>query len=1349
MMPSSFISLASSSSFYYDFIGLDKPFSESQLLDIEDKSKDLDLSMLFAESIFSVCSSKQLDQESLNRLSSLLSAQLDLNQPGKDINFNAGQQRSQILIVPRLGTVSPYSSRATDIAKHCGLLEVTRIEKSTRYHIAALDQAQPLSIEVLALLAEKLHDPMLESVLFDKPSPAEIIFADHFKAADNHHIRLFTDGKTALEEANIRLGLALSEDEQAYLLDLYKRKGRDATEAELMMFAQANSEHCRHKIFNAHWTLNGVDQTESLFGMIRQTHEACPQETVVAYSDNAAILTGKVISRFYPDRTGRYAFHQEDTGLVIKVETHNHPTAISPYPGSATGSGGEIRDEGATGRGAKPKAGLSGFAVSNLQIPSFEQPWEEPLYCLGRPQQMSSALDIMLQAPLGSSSFNNEFGRPTLGGFFRTYQQKWAGQVRGFHKPIMIAGGVGNINLAQSHKIPFSAGTALIQLGGPGMLIGLGGGAASSIDAGINKVELDFASVQRSNPEMQRRAQEVIDRCWQMGEDNPILAIHDVGAGGLANAMPELVHDAAKGARLDFAKIPLAQAGLSDSEAWCNEAQERYVLAISESSIEMFFSLCAKEKCPAVILGTATNDQVFKLFKKEEPVIEMTLADLLANMPRLHRNAMVPPPSSKSFDFTGIHLEEALQRVLRLPAVASKSFLLTIGDRTVGGLSVRDPFVGAYQVPVADVAVTAMGFGEPSGECFAMGERPPLALIDPAASVRMAIAESISNLVAADVACLEAVKLSANWMAAAEFDSEDGRLFQAVQAAKEFCIDSGLSIPVGKDSLSMRTKWKDQHNDCHEVISPLSAVISAFSKVGEVSKTLTPVLYGGASSQTELILIDLGQGLNRLGGSALAQVYNNETGGSPDISPDLLKRFFKAVRELAHEDLILAYHDRSDGGLWACVLEMAFAGHVGITLELDALCFNHHYSDVDSSSVMSSRWFPRPQEEAMIAALLSEEIGAVIQAKVSSRQMVFDILRKHGLGSYSTVIGRPNDRDSVQIYHEAQLVYQAQRADLQRLWSETSYQLNLLRDEATCAQEEWDALLKPSRTCLSVSQKLIESAYVDQWKQEESRPPAILTRQVKAAVLREQGVNGQVELAAAFYEAGCDVIDISMTDLMEKRQVLKDFNILAVSGGFSYGDVLGAGQGWAKSILFNPFLADEFSHFFERANTLTLGVCNGCQMLSHLKSLIPGTKSWPRFVQNKSRQFEARLSNVRIRPSPSLFLQDMDDWSLPIVVSHGEGRTIFDSGQIQHVESVLEYVDGQGNVAQCYPENPNGSQEGIAGVATKDGRVTIMMPHPERCFQTNQLSWHPEQWKQLRFSPWFEMFKNARKALLS
>ncbi|OGA73120.1 MAG: phosphoribosylformylglycinamidine synthase [Betaproteobacteria bacterium RIFCSPLOWO2_12_FULL_65_14] len=1232
---------------------------------------------------------------------------------------------AMLLVVPRLGTISPWSSKATDIARQCGLVAVRRIERGIVYRFARESGSPSQRSAALALLHDRMTESVLESLeaagaLFRQVPPRQLAAID-----------VMEHGREALEAANTALGLALSSDEVEYLLDYFRRTGRNPTDVELTMFAQANSEHCRHKIFNANWVIDGAAQDQTLFAMIRKTHELNPQGTVVAYSDNAAVIEGRRILRFHPDSTGRYGYHEEVAHTLMKCETHNHPTAISPFPGAATGSGGEIRDEGATGRGARPKAGLCGFSVSHLLIPGFEQSWEKTE---GRPARIASALQIMLDGPVGAASFNNEFGRPNLAGYFRTFEAKVAGVTRGYHKPIMIAGGIGSISESQATKTGIPVGALLIQLGGPGMLIGMGGGAASSMDTGSNIEDLDFNSVQRGNAEIQRRAQEVIDRCWQLGEANPILSIHDVGAGGLSNALPELVHAAGRGAIVDLRAVPSEEPGMTPREIWSNEAQERYVLAIDPGRLADFQFICRRERCPFAVLGRATAEGRLRV---EDPhfgntPVEMELSVLLGKPPRMTREAAHSEAMPVSISLADIELREACFRVLGAATVANKTFLVSIGDRTVGGLCSRDPFVGPWQVPVADAAVALMSFEGYAGEAFALGERAPLAVINPAASGRMAVAEALTNLVSAPVTSLSRVKLSANWMAAAGSPGEDAALFDTVRAvALELCPRLGISIPVGKDSLSMRTAWQESGRD-REVVAPLSLIVTAFAPCDDVRRVLTPELRRDRGD-TELILVDLARGKTRLGGSILAQVYEQFGDQAPDLDePQELASFVSAIRSLAEDGLVLAYHDRSDGGLFATVCEMAFAGRMGVTVNLDMIACD------PPAHVEGDAGRPRPvygrDQERVLSALFAEELGAVIQVKANDRAAVLKRLGEAGL--FASRIGNPNRDDEIRLVRNARPVFAEARAILQRAWSEVSYHMQALRDNPDCAKEEFDRILDSGDCGISPSLTFDPAENVAAPFVGRGARPVI-------AILREQGVNGHVEMAAAFDRAGFEAHDIHMSDIVEGRVSLASFKGFTACGGFSYGDVLGAGAGWAKSILFNQRARDEFSAFFGRRDTFALGVCNGCQMMGALRELIPGAGHWPVFAKNRSEQFEARFVTVEITESPSLFFAGMAGSRLPVATAHGEGRAVFDDVEAQAKAIVaMRFVDNRGKPAAAYPLNPNGSPGGITGLTTADGRFTILMPHPERAFRALQNSWHPDDWGD--DGPWLRMFRNAR-----
>ena len=1234
---------------------------------------------------------------------------------------------SVLVVTPRLGTISPWSSKATDIAHQCGFDKIVRIERGLAF---SLDLRGGLDADGRDAVLPLLHDRMTESVL-DNADAAHALF-HHYSPQPLTTVAIIEQGRDALVIANTELGLALSEDEIDYLVDNFTRMGRNPTDVELMMFAQANSEHCRHKIFNADWIIDGRPMEKTLFGMIRETHKAHPEGTVVAYSDNASVIEGAAVDKLYPDADGAWRFRNELTHILAKVETHNHPTAISPFPGASTGSGGEIRDEGATGRGSKPKAGLAGFSVSNLEIPGFEQPWEKHY---GKPERIASALDIMIEGPLGAAAFNNEFGRPNLAGYFRSFEQSVQDEVRGYHKPIMIAGGLGSIQAEQSFKAKFGPGTLMIQLGGPGMLIGLGGGAASSMATGTNTADLDFASVQRGNPEIERRCQEVIDACWQKGAANPILAIHDVGAGGLSNAFPELADSAELGAHFELREVHIEEPGMSPREIWSNESQERYVLAIAPENLEVFRAICERERCPFAVVGTASNDGRLVVSDRHfgNNAVDMEMQVLLGKPPKMTRNVssrqvFVPP-----FDVTDIELADACRRVLAMPAVASKNFLITIGDRSVGGMTARDQMVGPWQVPVADVAVTTMSFHGYLGEAFAMGERTPLATLDAPASGRMAIGEAITNIAAADIRSLGDVKLSANWMAAAGHRGEDVKLYRTVEAVSQFCQQAGLAIPVGKDSLSMRTAWTDE-GESKQVVSPLSLIVTAFAPVQDVRRTLTPQLKFPEGVETELLLIDLGNNANRLGGSVLAQAYNSVAEHAPDVDAGQLKAFFELIQQWRKEDLILAYHDRADGGLFATLCEMAFASRCGLSVMLDTVAYDQYMNDVDGLDKRPDSLKGR-FNDMLFKALFSEELGAVIQIRRSDRSRFTEQLRAARLSYH--FVGEPNDRDELRFWRNAKLVFSAPRAELLQTWSETSYRIARLRDDAECAKEEFEALADVANPGLSVALSFDAA--------EDIAAPFIATgARPKIAILREQGVNSQAEMAAAFERAGFAPFDVHMSDLQAGRVHLSDFKGLAACGGFSYGDVLGAGQGWAKSILFNPGLREQFETFFHRADTFALGVCNGCQMMSNLAEIIPGADCWPRFQRNRSEQFEARFVMVEVQDSPSILLAGMAGSRMPIVVSHGEGRAVFQGVDAQdNARVALRYVDNTGAVAARYPFNPNGSPEGITGLTTPDGRFTIMMPHPERTARTVQMSWYPDTLGE--DSPWMRMFRNARK----
>src|SRR3569623_842072 len=1272
------------------------------------RSKVASLATLHAEEVYFVDVEQRLEATERAVLSRLLCEEDAGPKPIGDM----------LLVVPRFGTISPWASKATDIVRNCGLVKVHRVERGIAYyfgfHSGGLD-------EHAAVLATLIHDRMTECVVsgFDE---AEALFASA-EPAPLATVDLLGGGRAALEEANRRLGLALSGDEIDYLLESFTQLERNPSAVELMMFAQANSEHCRHKIFNAGWRIDGIDQAKSQFDMIRNTAVRWPDGLLSAYRDNSAVIAGPRAERFYPQpgKGGEYARVREDGHIAIKVETHYHPTAFSPFPGAATGAGGEIRDEGATGRGAKPKAGLAGFSVSNLRVPGFEQPWETDY---GKPERISSALDIMLDGPIGAAAFNNEFGRPNLCGYFRTYEERVpganGGELRGYHKPIMIAGGLGTIRPQHVDKEKLPPGAQLIVLGGPAMLIGLGGGAASSVASGTSAEDLDIASVQRGNPEMERRCQEVIDRCWQLNDKNPILSIHDVGAGGFSNALPELVNDSGRGARIELRAVPCDDPGMSPMQIWCNEAQERYVLAVKPEDLERFEALCERERCPYAVVGevTAEQDLVVGDGHFDSMPVDMPLPMLLGKPPKLFRDVHRRPHGRDAFTTADLNLHEAALRVLRLPAVADKSFLITIGDRSIGGLVVRDQMVGPWQLPVADCAVTVSCFTQYGGEAMAMGERTPVALLHHAASARMAVGEAETNIASARIEFIGDVKLSWNWMAAAGHPGEDAGLYDAVKAVgMELCPAIDLAIPVGKDSLSMKTVW-EQDCERREMAAPLSLIISAFAPVEDVRKTLTPQLRTDCGD-SDLILIDLGKGRNRLGASALAQVYKRLGHQPADLDdPHALREFFDVIQVLNEEGRLLAYHDRSDGGLFVTVCEMAFAARVGVSVALDEL-------GADPAAV-----------------LFSEELGAVLQVRHCDTDEVLSALHEAVLGKHSHVIGTVNDDDRIVFSYGHKEVLADLRVNFQRAWSETSYRMQALRDNPQCAQQEYDRILDSAdpghHSALTFA---VDEDIAAPYNATGARP--------RVAVLREQGVTGQVVMAAAFDRAGKTAVDVHMSDILTGRVQLRDFQALAACGGFSYGDVLGAGGGWAKSILFNARARDEFAAFFERGDSLSLGVCNGCQMFSHLKELIPGADQWPRFVRNLSEQFEARVALVEVVESPSLFFKGMTGSRLPIAVAHGEGRAEFGDGHAPYQALAagivsLRYVDNRGGATERYPANPNGSRLGITGLSSLDGRGTVLLPHPDRVFRTVQISWLPAEWAE--DGPWLRLFRNARMA---
>jgi phosphoribosylformylglycinamidine synthase len=1214
-----------------------------------------------------------------------------------------------LLVVPRPGTISPWSSKATDIVHNCGLHNVLRVERGTAYYLqaeSALNDAQ------LAALAELLSDRMVEAVL-DELQKAEMLFTHH-QPKPMTQVDILAGGTGALRLANVELGLALADDEIDYLVASFEELQRNPSDAELMMFAQANSEHCRHKIFNASWTVDGVEEAHSLFGMIRNTNKLGGENVLSAYSDNAAVVAGTEGGRFYPDPiTKEYGYSQEPVHLLMKVETHNHPTAIAPYSGAGTGSGGEIRDEGAVGRGSKPKVGLVGFTVSNLQIPNYMQPWETDY---GKPGRIVSALDIMTEGPLGGAAFNNEFGRPNICGYFRTFEMDFAGERRGYHKPIMLAGGYGNIREDHVDKPEFEPGAQLVVLGGPAMLIGLGGGAASSMTTGSSSADLDFASVQRQNPEIERRCQEVIDQCWQLGDINPIAFIHDVGAGGLSNALPELVKDGGTGGRFDLRKVPNDEPGMAPVEIWCNEAQERYVLAILPSDIERFMAICERERCPYAVVGEATEAKQITVADDhfDNKPVDLPMSVLFGKAPKMHRTATKLDLPATEFSPEQLDLSESVFRVLRHPSVASKSFLITIGDRSVTGMVARDQMVGPWQIPVADCAVTTVTYDSTAGEAMAMGERTPLALIDGPASGRMAIGEAITNISAARIGDIKDIKLSANWMCAAGSPGEDEKLYRTVEAVgMDLCPKLGITVPVGKDSMSMRTAWQEANGEDKAVTSPLSLIITGFSPVLDVRKTLTPQLRTD-QGDTELLLLDLGAGANRMGGSILAQVFSEFGDTAPDVDDaQALKGFFDSLQTSIEQGDIIAYHDRSDGGLLTTLAEMSFAGHVGVSADL---------TDLDANSM---------------AVLFNEELGGVIQVRSDSADDVAQRFADAGVSVHQ--LGTLNANDSLEISRDGEILFACDRAALQSCWSETSYQVASLRDNAECVEQEFERIG-------SADAGLSTSLTFD--PADDISAPYIKTGvKPMVAIVREQGVNSHLEMAAAFDRAGFAAVDVHMSDLLAGRRSLSNFSGMVACGGFSYGDVLGAGEGWAKTALFNSQIRDQFQQFFHRPETFSLGVCNGCQMLSNLKTLIPGAEQWPRFVRNLSEQFEARFSLVRIEDSPSVFLQGMAGTHMPIAVSHGEGRAEFSSpdalAQLQQTNQIaMRFLENNLDVASRYPANPNGSPDGITGVTSADGRATLMMPHPERVYRTVLNSWHPDDWGE--DSGWMRIFRNAR-----
>ncbi|MDP9044351.1 MAG: phosphoribosylformylglycinamidine synthase [Pseudomonadota bacterium] len=1245
-----------------------------------------------------------------------------------------------VVVAPRLGTVSPWASKATDIVRNCGAA-IRRVERVTEYRLTLksglLGGVKALLAEERLALAALLHDRMTESVLQAREDAVRLF--DTQTAPALAHVDLLTHGREALVQANADFGLALSDDEIDYLVEAFRGLRRNPTDVELMMFAQANSEHCRHKIFNARFIIDGVPQERSMFQMIRHTEAVSPQHTVVAYSDNASVMAGATIERWLPTgytNAPAYAARTETVHILMKVETHNHPTAISPQPGAATGAGGEIRDEGATGRGSKPKAGLTGFSVSNLHLPGTDEPWERSPY--GKPEHIASPLQIMIEGPLGGAAFNNEFGRPNLGGYFRVFEQTVDGQRRGYHKPIMIAGGLGTIAASQTHKVVFPAGSLLIQLGGPGMRIGMGGGAASSMAAGANAAALDFDSVQRGNPEIERRAQEVINHCWALGEANPILAIHDVGAGGLSNAFPELVDGAGLGARFDLRQVPLEASGLAPKEIWCNESQERYVMAIAPEALPVFQAMCERERCPFAVVGVSTAEKILVL--EDGPggdrPIAMPMDVLLGKPPKTVRDVARVARRAPDLDLDGVALERVAFDVLRHPTVASKRFLVTIGDRTVGGLNSRDPMVGPWQVPVADCAVTLADFSGFQGEAMSIGERTPLAALDAPASGRMAVAEAITNLLAAPIE-LSRVKLSCNWMAACGEPGEDAALYDTVRAvAMSLCPALGIGVPVGKDSLSMRTRWADGA-ESRQVTAPVSLIVTAFAGLADVRPTLTPQLQPG---DTTLVLVDLGHGRNRMAGSMLAQVLGQFGSDVPDLDdPARLRALVEAINRLRQQGRLLAYHDRSDGGLWAAVCEMAFAGHLGVSLNVDMLVTEGDgIGDSRAEYGDAKNWARQVgarRDELTLRALFTEELGALIQVPTAWRDEVMQTLREFGLSKHSHFIGKTNTRGVVEVWRDARAVFTAPLRDLHQAWDDVSWRIARLRDHPACADAEHAAAGREDDPGL-----LIRLGFDPA---QDLAAPFIGRAAPKIAILREQGVNSHLEMSYAMHSAGFETFDVHMSDLQAGRARLDQFQGLVACGGFSYGDTLGAGEGWARSVLFNPVLADQFAQFFQRPDTFALGVCNGCQMMAALASLIPGAQAWPTFTRNKSEQFEARLSLVEVLESPSIFFTGMAGSVLPVAVAHGEGYADFSKrGDARAVHRALRFVGNDGLPTEAYPFNPNGSPEGLTAVTTADGRFTALMPHAERVLRNVQMSWTSGD--RSEWSPWRRMFTNAR-----
>ncbi len=1213
----------------------------------------------------------------------------------------------EFVTVPRAGTISPWSSKATDIAHNAGLHKIKRIERGIHYQVSGLKE--------LDLVKQLVFDRMVEMIL-ETPEQAAVLFEKH-QPRPFMQVDILGHGREALESANIELGLALADDEIDYLLDAFRELKRNPSDIELMMFAQANSEHCRHKIFNASWSIDGKEQTNSLFKMIKNTFEKGGDEVLSAYEDNASVVVGSKAGRLFPNpETKQYQYHHENIHLLMKVETHNHPTAIAPFSGAGTGSGGEIRDEGAVGKGSKPKVGLTGFTVSNLQIPGYALPWEK---VYGKPDRIVSALDIMLEGPIGGAAFNNEFGRPNICGYFRTFEENFNGERRGYHKPIMLAGGYGNIREEHIQQNEFSPGSLLIVLGGPAMLIGLGGGAASSMASGTSSEDLDFASVQRQNPEMERRCQEVIDQCWQLGKQNPIAFIHDVGAGGLSNAFPELVKDGGCGGFFELREVPNDEPGMSPLEIWCNESQERYVLAVAPENIETFIAICERERCPYAIVGEALEEKTLIVNDKHLDAVPINLPMnvLFGKAPKMHRSAEKLEVDLQKFEYQNINIQEAAERVIQHPAVASKMFLITIGDRMVTGQVARDQLVGPWQVPVADYAMTTVAYDTYAGEAMSMGERTPLALIDAPASGRMAIGEAITNIAATPIEKLSKIKLSANWMCAAGHPGEDEKLFRTVEAVgMDLCPALGITIPVGKDSMSMRTAWQDENAEEKAVTAPLSLIISAFSPVTDVRLAITPELK--PQNDNQLFLIDLGQNKNRLGASIFAQTYNQLGDQCPDVeSAEQLKNFFDFIQKALQEKLLLAYHDRSDGGLFSSVAEMCFAGRCGAKIKLDDLLIE---SDLHS-------------------VLFNEELGAVLQIETNNKEKIYSLLDQYNLTECAYLLGSAIKDESIDFLNAEQSVLSFERGRLQSLWSLNSYHIQKIRDNPECAEQEFAQINRIDKGLSASLTYDIDEDICAPYIAKGVRP--------KIAILREQGVNSHVEMAAAFDRAGFDAFDVHMSDLLAGRVSLRDYLGLVACGGFSYGDVLGAGEGWAKTILFNEAVRDDFQHFFHRNETFSLGVCNGCQMMSNLKNLIPGAELWPHFVRNNSEQFESRTSLVRVEKSASVLMQGMEGSHMPVAVDHGEGRAEFTrDADLQSCETnntvALRFIDNQLNIAELYPANPNGSPMGVTGLCSLDGRATIMMPHPERVFRAVNNSWQPDNWNE--DGAWMRLFRNAR-----